>query len=113
MGSLTGISCRLCGYRDHVSSGGLRSNYQTRSSHPIICRSCDGLRHTNTLVDPNVCDDCGSKDIILYGKQTRLPESAPNDLEFDGDLDWKVGLHLCPACKKTGIIFDRFSRRVD
>ena len=79
------------------------------------CAKCgagyhDKFKQTKT---PNVCDDCGSKDIILYGKQTRLPESAPNDLEFDGDLDWKVGLHLCPACKKTGIIFDRFSRRVD
>lgn len=115
MGISKGANCRLCGYVGRVFSGGTRSSYKTHMLHPILCHNCDGLRHTNTLVNPRACEDCGSGDILLYGKQTRQQSSPSEGLITDDDDDyyWSSGLHLCPSCKKYGLEFDMFSRMVD
>ena len=63
-----GIAYCPCDYKQDVSYGGNRNNFQTVDFFPFLCRSCKSIFSSNLRDRTHPCRHCESTDTISYRK---------------------------------------------
>lgn len=124
----------LCGYCGTPSAGSTMRQQGAVFYYPHLCRSCKQAVSVDLLSSNKVCQECGSKDIAIYGSQRSIVEDRrrnswvrrllfkfifkpdevelfPVDASFCQPLETtfilkRIG-YECPKCTKPTLRFNR------